>query len=224
MSFARRICCFLIRHAGRVVPEGRSDWATAMAHETHHIDNDREALSWAFGCVIAAYAANLRSEECLPWAVRLILAGWCLIAPLAFFYHASLFALCPAVSGPECMASINSWSFALHATANGLYLLAAWRLLANRRGVFVPYAAGFLLLMADELRIELASDRGAVFFTLRRVYDFTMSDLGNFRMPGGHANVEIILTVLILPLMLGLAIWLMDRYPVADHKRPASTS
>lgn len=193
-----------------------------MAHETHHIDSDREALSWAFGCAVAAYAARLRSEECLPWAVRLILAAWCLIAPLAFFYQASLFALCPGVSGPECLASLSSWSFALHATANGLFLLAAWRLLANRRGVFAPYAAGFLLLMADELRIELAPDRGAIFFTLRNVYEFYTSNLGNFRMPGGYANVEIVLTVLILPLMLGLAIWLMDRYPAADRTSPVT--
>ena len=219
MSVARRLCFLLVRHAGRVVPESRTDWAMAMARETHHIDNDGEALSWAVGCVIAAYAARLRSEECLPWAVRLILAAWCLIAPLAFFYRASLFALCPAVSGPECLAS--SWPFALHGAANCLYLLAAWRLLANRRGVFAPYAAGFLLLMADELRIELAPNRGAIFLTLRSVYDFYTSDLGNFRMPGGYANVEIILTVLVLPLMLGLAIWLMDRYPAADHTRPA---
>jgi hypothetical protein len=51
-----------------VLPSSRLDWARAMRAELDHLQDDREALIWAIGCVVAGskerigtmFAANLK--------------------------------------------------------------------------------------------------------------------------------------------------------------------
>jgi hypothetical protein len=54
LSWARRTALALMEHAAWVLPSARGSWAKAMQHELAQIENDREALTWAGGCVFAA--------------------------------------------------------------------------------------------------------------------------------------------------------------------------
>ncbi len=58
-SGLRRLAAALARHAGRMLPKARGQWAAAMEHEVGHIAGDAEALRWAFGCVIASYKERI---------------------------------------------------------------------------------------------------------------------------------------------------------------------
>jgi hypothetical protein len=67
----RRAAVKLARHAAAVLP-GASPWARAMQHELDYIEDDRAALAWALGCVLASYKARLagaRTREVLRHAV-----------------------------------------------------------------------------------------------------------------------------------------------------------
>src|SRR5215475_2080245 len=55
----RRLADTLARHAARVLPSAPSSWAQAMRHELDYIADDRAALRWAFGCMLASYQARL---------------------------------------------------------------------------------------------------------------------------------------------------------------------
>jgi len=55
----RRLAVKLARHAALALPGARSPWAEAMRRELDYIENDRAALRWAFGCVLASYKARL---------------------------------------------------------------------------------------------------------------------------------------------------------------------
>jgi len=203
VSVARDLASMLVRHAARAMPD--REWAEAMTLEIRHIESDREAVSWAAGCVIAAYTAWARSEPFLiPWAARLVLAGWSLSMPLLFIYRASLFSLCPFFANPECQAASNPLPFALLSIGNCVFLLAGLVLIRNRRTAFQPYAAGFLIVMASHATMFIVRQSGV----FQRLHGFYQS--GSFQAAALPGEV---LTVLLLPLMLGLAIWLVDRYP-----------
>jgi hypothetical protein len=55
----RRWAVKLAQHASRVLPGARSPWAEAMRRELDYIEDDRAALRWALGCVLASYKARL---------------------------------------------------------------------------------------------------------------------------------------------------------------------
>jgi hypothetical protein len=89
----RRIALTLARHASGVLPRARSSWAEAMRRELDYIEDDRAALHWAIGCVVASYAAQfavlLRAGGRV--LARPILAGGMLLSiALALGHAASL--------------------------------------------------------------------------------------------------------------------------------------
>src|SRR6266566_2638691 len=55
----RRWAVKLAQHASWVLPGARSPWAEAMRRELDYIADDRAALRWALGCVLASYRARL---------------------------------------------------------------------------------------------------------------------------------------------------------------------
>jgi hypothetical protein len=55
----RRWAVKLAQHAGQVLPGAQSPWAEAMRRELDYIDDDRAALCWALGCVLASYKSRL---------------------------------------------------------------------------------------------------------------------------------------------------------------------
>jgi hypothetical protein len=52
-SLLRRLTSALMRIATQLLPTRRSDWAKAMHAELDQFENDRDALVWAIGCVVA---------------------------------------------------------------------------------------------------------------------------------------------------------------------------
>jgi hypothetical protein len=55
----RRWAVKLAQHAAWVLPGAQSPWAEAMRRELDYIEDDRAALRWAVGCVLASYKARL---------------------------------------------------------------------------------------------------------------------------------------------------------------------
>jgi pimeloyl-ACP methyl ester carboxylesterase len=55
----RRLAVKAVQHAARVLPAEYAPWADAMRRELHYIEDDRAALRWAVGCVVASYTKRL---------------------------------------------------------------------------------------------------------------------------------------------------------------------
>jgi hypothetical protein len=53
VSLRRRLALALMRRVSRVLPASRLEWAKAMQAELELLENDREALRWAIGCLAA---------------------------------------------------------------------------------------------------------------------------------------------------------------------------
>ncbi len=57
----RRTAVKLSQHAAAVLPAA-SPWAQAMRREIDYIEDDRAALGWALGCVLASYKARVAAR------------------------------------------------------------------------------------------------------------------------------------------------------------------
>ncbi len=55
-----RIAAHIVRHATRVLPPSRREWADAMLAELEHLPRGASALRWACGCLLACYTERLR--------------------------------------------------------------------------------------------------------------------------------------------------------------------
>jgi hypothetical protein len=58
----RRLAVKLARHAALALPGAPSPWAEAMRRELDYIEDDRAALVWAFGCILASYKTRLAAR------------------------------------------------------------------------------------------------------------------------------------------------------------------
>jgi hypothetical protein len=58
-TLRRRLAQALARHATALLLHHRAEWACAMRAEVHSIEDDGDALRWAFGCVQASYKERL---------------------------------------------------------------------------------------------------------------------------------------------------------------------
>jgi hypothetical protein len=63
----RWLALALMRFANLLLPTTRADWAMAMQSEIDRFEDDRDALAWAFGCVIAGCKErfNAMFADCL---------------------------------------------------------------------------------------------------------------------------------------------------------------
>ena len=158
----RRIAQALMRHAARVMPASELRWAEAMQNELLAIDDDRVALGWALGCVIAGYSERLNATLQTGYA-RSALA--CLIALLAlreFFAPLLIFSyrmqymglahfLGLRTAGDDyrrlipVMDATPSWLPVLWAAAGLMYLVALWRMLHRKDGSIAPFFLAFAL-------------------------------------------------------------------------------
>jgi hypothetical protein len=140
MSARRRLAHILIAHAGRALPPRRGDWAEAMACELEHVGNDRAALGWAIGCVLASYLERIRAMM----TINRIGA----IVPIAMSLLALSLVLAVATTGWE--RGLKDEGAAAHIfqllVVGQLPFIAAYLITANwRRGVTVavPIALQF---------------------------------------------------------------------------------
>ena len=61
LTWHRLIAQKVLRHCVALLPKDRSSWAIAMRSEIQHIEDDREALSWALGSLRACLIERLRA-------------------------------------------------------------------------------------------------------------------------------------------------------------------
>ncbi len=59
LGWLRRLAVKAAQHASWVLPAEYAPWADAMRRELHYIEDDRAALRWAMGCVVASYTKRL---------------------------------------------------------------------------------------------------------------------------------------------------------------------
>ena len=89
----RRLAVTLARHATWVLPSAPSSWAQAMRHELDYIADDKAALRWAFGCMLASYKARFMQRPRLSpraaWRQIATSAALMLLIGLALQEHAA---------------------------------------------------------------------------------------------------------------------------------------
>jgi hypothetical protein len=219
-SFPRRIALALIAHAARVLPSARSKWAEAMRHETHHIENDLDALTWAGGCLLASYAERSR-------VMSVMNSGWAravLIPSIVWEALSMLFATALTVAyrirnldaaaflgrftpGDDyrrfipLMDAIPWWIHALWLTAAVLFLGCALQLLRKRRAAFLLFAAAWVLGAAGNLISQSIP-------AYRQAFSFPAPlFLRDYFVPAVTALV---------PVLIALALWAYGRWSVGD--------
>jgi hypothetical protein len=159
-ALRRRIANILMGHAAYVMPFRKMDWGKAMQNELEAIDDDRVALRWAFGCVIAGYSERLNALL-QAWYARSALA--CLIALLAlreFFAPLLIFAYRMKYPGLTHFLGLRTagddyhrlipvldatpaWLPVLWSAAGLLFLVALWRMLRRADGSVAPFFLAF---------------------------------------------------------------------------------
>ncbi len=54
-SIPRKLATSMARYAAGLLPQPRAEWGEAMRNEVDHIASDFKAMTWATGCVVAAF-------------------------------------------------------------------------------------------------------------------------------------------------------------------------
>jgi uncharacterized protein (TIGR03435 family) len=193
------------------MPAELSRWAEAMRGEIASMD-DREALSWAAGCLRAAHAARLRALYLLDSTV--IRATGVLLMALRVFdvmlptlmtsaYKlgalATTEALGRATPGDDyqrlvpLMEAIPLWLHLLAILAGCAYLVAMWRVLKRHR------SAGIALLLG--VAVELAAT----------VFGRSVAAGVGVTVVASPSIIATIVLPVVLPLLLAAAVWTGSR-------------
>jgi hypothetical protein len=213
MSGSRPLASLLLRHASWMMPESRRRWGDGMARELQYIPDDRQALTWAIGCVLAAYADRIRSEGfLLPWLARLLLSVWCFQFALLYFRHPDIQPGACALSASLCAYQPTALQ-ALLAIAACCYLIAGVRLAFNRRTAALPYGIAVLIcFITFGYAAPLSHPEAIVSLGLLSGSEIA---IGDFRLALSSFALRLWLGV-ILPLIFGLVIWLVDQYSESE--------
>ena len=174
MTPVRRIALGLMAHAVRVFPYARSIWAEAMQEEMTHIQNDRQAFSWALGCAFTSYLERMRAMNLFQTrAARALLAVPVFLlalreffAPLltfAYVQHDTLLVrvMSGRLPGDEVarfvplMQATPLWMHGLWLATGLLFLLSVWGLLRGSRMAFRYFVAGLALVLIAGLAFGL---------------------------------------------------------------------
>jgi hypothetical protein len=89
-SSTRQAARGLLKHAARVSPGERVEWAQAMINELDYLSPDMSAIGWAFGCLSVCYSERIRAMvrpfESPPRLVLVLemIAALCLLAAWTF--------------------------------------------------------------------------------------------------------------------------------------------
>ncbi len=176
-SLLRRLALGLVRLAVRLLPPGRGDWADAMIAELQYVDDDRSALAWAGGCVIAVIRQRMRVMTTGNWKIsRWIIAPEMLLCflPLTIVWLDSIgkvwgvvMVAAPPVTAPWRAVCLVI-AMMIVATLGPAGLIAAFRLVALARP-----------LCSQPLRIALIA--GPILFgALLITWRLTIAGLGGF--------------------------------------------
>jgi len=169
-SSLRRLANVLVSHAVRVMPPARRGWADAMAGEVSHVDNDRRALRWALGCVLAAHGERIRELHMMDLlivrvAVALLILfkafGAAFATAMTVAYKMNQLGVTESFGkmtpGDDyrrlipLMEAVPAWLHALWVAAALCYLAAIVGLLTRQRLAYVAVVVGLGLELAGTL-------------------------------------------------------------------------
>jgi hypothetical protein len=140
-SLERRLALSLVRHAVFMLPRRSASWATAMQHEMEYIQQDREALRWAVGCVSTGYlqriaSLNVVQTSILRWALAVFIASWTVTAFWAVFL------LRLKMGGRTGLDAVPAWTLALDSVAGMFYIAGIYCLVRKRASSILMLLAG----------------------------------------------------------------------------------
>jgi hypothetical protein len=151
-------------HAVGILPPARATWADAMRHELDHIDSDREALTWAVGCVVAGYVER---SGLVPLLQNVVARGFLtllIVTQVLSMLFATVMTLAYRLDYRHLAAFMGGftpgddyrrfiplmdatpwWIHALWVGASVLFAASGAQLLRNRASAFVCFAAAWVL-------------------------------------------------------------------------------
>lgn len=201
-----------------------------MLHEIDHIEEDRPALSWAFGCVLASYSERVGAMD----VFRSIIARSVLAAMIAFEALRAFFAPIMALSyrlrdtglaerlggftpGDDyrrfipLMDATPLWLLCFGIGSGVIFLVAAWKLLrGGSRSAFIFFALGLGLNLL-----------GFVSGTFVPGYAEANRQAFTFIQPNFRRDVLIPAAGVLLPVFIAGALWWIARLKLlsqSDHQ------
>lgn len=219
-STSRRLAVILMQHAARVLPEAHSPWGDAMRNELDHIESDRQALTWAFGCLIAGYVERVNSVSVIhKWYTRIFLALLIGTQVLAFLFATVLTAayrtghlqvasfMGSFTPGDDyhrfipLMDATPWWIHVMWVSASVLFFACAWQLFRQRRAAFLLFAIAWILGTAGNLI-------GQTLPEYRQTFSFsTPLFTRDYLVPAATA---------LLPVLIAAAVWVHGRCLMAE--------
>lgn len=223
-SRLRRIALALVAHAAAILPPSRAAWAEAMRHELDHIDSDRDALTWAAGCVLASYVERSQvthivqtrpARALLALLIATQVLSMLFATVLTVAYRANYLRLARFMGGftpgddyrrfIPLMDATPWWVHALWVTASLVFFAAGWQLLRDRAAAFPLFAVGWLCGTAG----NMISQSMPVY---REVFSFSTPLFArDYLIPSATS----LLTVLI-----ATALWAHSRCALPDADEP----
>ncbi len=151
----RRMAMHLGRHAARLMPEARRDWAAAMLCEIDHIERDGAALCFVFGFFLVAVREWLLSghgERAGRFGLAFAFLAWAgVCGALALWMLTGLLPMGAPFTGPAVMGVIQ-------AVLAGLYVVASFSLFHARFPVLTGLMVGILLLNGAQVALHALHD------------------------------------------------------------------
>lgn len=221
ISPLRRLASALTRHAARILPASRSDWAQAMRTELDHIESDLEALRWAIGCVLAGYVERSRVMRLLDTEMARAILTLLLATQVLSFLFATILTLawrlhCLGLAaflgsftpGDDyrrfipLMDSIPWWIHAMWVAASVLFFASAWQLIRKRPSAFLLFAAGWIIGTTGNLIGQASPVYRAAF---------------SFPEPMFTRDYFIPAATALVPILIAAALWTHSRYRFAGN-------
>jgi hypothetical protein len=222
----RRWAQVVMGQATRIMRPSQSEWADAMGHELSHIENDREALTWAIGCLVASCVEktrlmNLFHLAYVRWVIALLMGVQALdllfATVLTLAYRLRYLDLANFLGGftpgdsyrrfIPLMEATPWWVHALWVAGSALCVLAAWKLLRNRPAAFLLFAAAWSLgAIGDFISHSLPAYQEAFSFPTQQM-------TRDFLLP---------LARTLLPVVAAVALWAHGRCAPTTGGSPAA--
>jgi len=174
------LALLLIRHAAAVMPSSRRDWTAAMRAEVSAIEDPKQALAFAAGCVLTAYQQRISPMRIAlavgrfgVTIVTLLTAG----VHIAFLLYwlaiihdlktngmngwAGRFPMFKGLSVDQVMQGIGLlpvWHVSALVAITAAFALSAWMMATRRfKAVAVTAGAGLVINTANALAMQATS-------------------------------------------------------------------
>ena len=221
ISPLRRLASTLTRHATRVLPASRSDWARAMRSELDHIETDAEAIKWAIGCVLAGYVERSRVMNLLDTGIARAILSFLLATQVVSFLFATVLTAAWRLHYLSLATFLGSftpgddyrrfiplmdatpwWLHALWVCASVLFFASAWQLIRKQPSAFLLFAAGWILGTTGNLIGQASPVYRAAFSFPEPIFT------RDYLIPAATA---------LLPIFIAAALWTHSRYRLAEN-------